>query len=417
MSRTPGVNAGIVLPPPPEKYDAADQRETRRLLEETLRKLTQWTAVDSVPAPVVALGAVAGAADMVPFFTGASAMALASLTPYARTILACATAANARTVLGLGPLAILALPLDATKYLNGNGAFASVLGTDLVLTDVTTNNTSTTKHGFAPKLSGDTAQFLNGAGAWAIPPGSGGGSPPNFPTITNLELRYSAKYSTVTRDTSGRVTNVSDLSGHARNSDTMTGTARPMYFQGAFNGQPCFGFDGANPPMHLSVNLGTTFPPPFTVVIVMYNYFGGTPSQHLYRDTLAGAVGFNNGGGAWTMYNGNIVSNAALYTQNTTIPFPMGRTAHTTVRIDQYDGVNSICANNAVEVSIGDPGTAQGGIHANLNIGSGFDTGTAGQGARMFLFEFLLFSRALTLAERNSLRAYYANPLIAGVDL
>jgi hypothetical protein len=38
---------------------------------------------------------------------------------------------------------------------------------DLTLADVATANTSTVIHGFAPKLSGNSTEFLNGAGAWS----------------------------------------------------------------------------------------------------------------------------------------------------------------------------------------------------------------------------------------------------------
>ena len=38
-------------------------------------------------------------------------------------------------------------------------------------TDITTANATTSKHGLLPKLSSNAAQYLNGAGAWATPPG------------------------------------------------------------------------------------------------------------------------------------------------------------------------------------------------------------------------------------------------------
>jgi hypothetical protein len=67
---------------------------------------SKWTDITGIPANVTAIGALAGAADEVPYFTGVGAMALASLTPYARTILACANVAAARTALGLGSAAL-----------------------------------------------------------------------------------------------------------------------------------------------------------------------------------------------------------------------------------------------------------------------------------------------------------------------
>lgn len=46
---------------------------------------------------------------------------------------------------------------------------------NLVTTDVTTNDVSTSKHGFAPKAPNDATKFLDGTGAYSTPAGSGGG--------------------------------------------------------------------------------------------------------------------------------------------------------------------------------------------------------------------------------------------------
>lgn len=67
------------------------------------------------------------------------------------------------------------LPNDATKFLDGTGAYDTVKDADLVTSDVTTNNVTTSKHGFVPKAPGDTSKFLNGNGAWSTPAGGGGG--------------------------------------------------------------------------------------------------------------------------------------------------------------------------------------------------------------------------------------------------
>lgn len=40
----------------------------------------------------------------------------------------------------------------------------------VTFTDITTNNASTTKHGYLPKLTGNAAQYLDGTGAWSAPP-------------------------------------------------------------------------------------------------------------------------------------------------------------------------------------------------------------------------------------------------------
>lgn len=44
----------------------------------------------------------------------------------------------------------------------------------LTFTDITTNNVSTTKHGFAPKSPNDATKYLDGTGAYSVPAGSGG---------------------------------------------------------------------------------------------------------------------------------------------------------------------------------------------------------------------------------------------------
>jgi hypothetical protein len=40
-------------------------------------------------------------------------------------------------------------------------------------TDITTNNVSTSKHGYTPKLDNNAAHFLDGTGAWGTPAGAG----------------------------------------------------------------------------------------------------------------------------------------------------------------------------------------------------------------------------------------------------
>jgi hypothetical protein len=45
-----------------------------------------------------------------------------------------------------------------------------------LLADNTTNDVSTTKHGYAPKLPNDATKFLDGTGTYSTPAGGGGGS-------------------------------------------------------------------------------------------------------------------------------------------------------------------------------------------------------------------------------------------------
>jgi hypothetical protein len=44
----------------------------------------------------------------------------------------------------------------------------------LITSDITTNDVSTSKHGFAPKAPNDATKYLDGTGAYSVPSGSGG---------------------------------------------------------------------------------------------------------------------------------------------------------------------------------------------------------------------------------------------------
>jgi hypothetical protein len=56
-----------------------------------------------------------------------------------------------------------------TKSITGANVKALVTDANLVTSDITTNDVSTTKHGFAPKLPGNTTTFLRGDGTYATP--------------------------------------------------------------------------------------------------------------------------------------------------------------------------------------------------------------------------------------------------------
>jgi len=43
------------------------------------------------------------------------------------------------------------------------------------ISDITTNNVSTTKHGFVPKAPNDATKYLDGTGTWSTPAGGGSG--------------------------------------------------------------------------------------------------------------------------------------------------------------------------------------------------------------------------------------------------
>ena len=60
-----------------------------------------------------------------------------------------------------------------TKSVTGANVKALVTDANMTTTDITTNNVSTTKHGFAPKAPNDATKFLDGTGAWSTPASGG----------------------------------------------------------------------------------------------------------------------------------------------------------------------------------------------------------------------------------------------------
>lgn len=81
-------------------------------------------------------------------------------------------------LLGNGTSGVAATAVGATNtVLHGNtGAdpsYSAVVEADITLANNTTNDVSTTKHGFAPKSPNDASKFLDGTGAYSIPGSSG----------------------------------------------------------------------------------------------------------------------------------------------------------------------------------------------------------------------------------------------------
>lgn len=80
------------------------------------------------------------------------------------------------TSTGTGSLVRATSPTLVTPALGtpASGTLTNCTGlpeTGLTLSDNTTNNADTSKHGFLPKLNNSETDFLNGKGAWAAPSG------------------------------------------------------------------------------------------------------------------------------------------------------------------------------------------------------------------------------------------------------
>lgn len=60
---------------------------------------------------------------------------------------------------------------DSHDHAGGDGA--AITDANLSTSDITTNDVSTTKHGFAPKAPNDATKYLDGQGNYTVPPGTG----------------------------------------------------------------------------------------------------------------------------------------------------------------------------------------------------------------------------------------------------
>lgn len=100
------------------------------------------------------------------------------------------TAANALTLTTTGSTNVT-LPTSGTLAITtrATDAFGA-------LTDITTNNVSASAHGFAPKLPNDATKYMDGTGAYTVPPGTGGFVTPTgtgFAHVTSGSLDVASK--------------------------------------------------------------------------------------------------------------------------------------------------------------------------------------------------------------------------------
>lgn len=238
---------------------------------------------------------------------------------------------------------------------------------------------------------------------------AGGGGPlPAFPAIAGVLGRYSARSSVLTLAAENRVTQVSNL-GTTWPAALATGAGRPRLMAKRFNNfAPCFVLDGTNNP-HFTIVVPTLINNPFTVVSVLEDLAIGTGDGNLYRDNAARAVGYMAAANSWSTFGSAGINSGTLGAQNQeAVPFSMK--GWPAVRIDVFDGANSMICNNVVEV-VGNTGaTAIGGT---FNYGNGSQP--VSTAARFLCYEFLVIDHALSLAERNFLRSFYSNPAVAGI--
>lgn len=158
----------ITLPLPGPRYDAENERQARRAIMDAIQRLVSSEAIggenvatepdlDALSAELDAL--VASLGDL----------AYLDVVTEDEISLSDVTTDNASTTKhGF----MKKLPNTATTFYDGTGAFDTVKDSDLSTSDVTDNDVSSSKHGFAPKGDGTTTKFLNANGGYSVPEGS-----------------------------------------------------------------------------------------------------------------------------------------------------------------------------------------------------------------------------------------------------
>lgn len=83
---------------------------------------------------------------------------------------------------------------------------------NLSTSDITTNNVSIAKHGFAPKAPNDATKYLDGSGAWTVPAGSGGATAGQVIQVVSSSLTTTASTSSTTFADTGLTVSITPAS-------------------------------------------------------------------------------------------------------------------------------------------------------------------------------------------------------------
>jgi hypothetical protein len=133
--------------------------------------------------------------------TGTEIIAALGYTPGTVTSITAGTGLSGGVITTSGTISIATTGVSAGSYtlpsitVNAQGQVTTISNglvaeTQLNFTDILTANVSTTKHGLTPKLPNDATKFLDGTGAYTVPPGTGTGTVTTSGSPVAGELAY-----------------------------------------------------------------------------------------------------------------------------------------------------------------------------------------------------------------------------------
>lgn len=143
-------------------------------------------------------------------------------------VTAAGTLTSNAVIIGQGTKAVAALGSlgTTTTVLHGNAAgaptFATVVEADITLVDTTTNNVTTSAHGFAPKGTAGTTQYWRQDWTLGTPSGAGDVTTTGSPASGNL-TKFSGSTSITNADLTGDVTTAGGVATTLANSGVTAG--------------------------------------------------------------------------------------------------------------------------------------------------------------------------------------------------
>ncbi len=241
---------------------------------------------------------VAGTSGGVPYFSSASTWASsAALAANALMIGGGAGVAPSTTTTATNMLTFLGSPTSANlaaTVTNETGTGLLVFATDptFTLTDITTNNSTTSQHGWLPKLGGGTTNFLRADGTWAAPGGSGTVTVVSSGSLTSNALVTGGGTTTLQTIASGSTL---DSSGNLVTAGTVTtgngsGVAGGMFSSQGTAPTPPANSVGYYAPASLATAYGIAFPATITTGVVFRTGTSNPQTESIIAVTGTGNV-------------------------------------------------------------------------------------------------------------------------------